>query len=72
MRTRLSEAVETAAACGVTYSVPATPHAFHHSYAIHMLYAGIPLKVLQSLMEQDVALLQSERHSSAIPMVFIP
>ena len=23
---------------------------FRHSYAMHMLYAGIPLKVLQSLM----------------------
>lgn len=27
-----------------------TPHTFRHSYAMHMLYAGIPLKVLQSLM----------------------
>ena len=26
------------------------PHTFRHSYAMHMLYAGIPLKVLQSLM----------------------
>ena len=25
-------------------------HTFRHSYAMHMLYAGIPLKVLQSLM----------------------
>jgi len=27
-----------------------TPHTFRHSYAMHMLYAGIPLKVLQCLM----------------------
>lgn len=27
-----------------------TPHTFRHSYAMHMLYAGIKLKVLQSLM----------------------
>jgi site-specific recombinase XerD len=27
-----------------------TPHTFRHSYAMHMLYAGIPLKALQSLM----------------------
>ncbi len=47
---RLSEAVEAAAADGVTFSVPVTPHTFRHSYAMHMLYAGIPLKVLQSLM----------------------
>ena len=47
---RLSEAVEAAAADGVTFSVPVSPHTFRHSYAMHMLYAGIPLKVLQSLM----------------------
>ncbi|EBC7388802.1 phage integrase family protein, partial [Salmonella enterica] len=50
VRTWLNEAVETATADGVTFSVPVTPHTFRHSYAMHMLYAGIPLKVLQSLM----------------------
>ncbi|EEA8304850.1 phage integrase family protein [Salmonella enterica subsp. enterica serovar Rubislaw] len=50
VRTRLSEAVDSAAADGVTFSVPVTPHTFRHSYAMHMLYAGIPLKVLQALM----------------------
>lgn len=50
VRTWLNEAVETAAADGVTFSVPVTPHTFRHSYAMHMLYAGVPLKVLQSLM----------------------
>lgn len=50
VRTRLVEAVETAAADGVSFSVPVTPHTFRHSYAMHMLYAGIPLKVLQGLM----------------------
>jgi site-specific recombinase XerD len=50
VRTWLSEAVEAATADGVTFSVPVTPHTFRHSYAMHMLYAGIPLKVLQSLM----------------------
>ncbi|EBO3988520.1 hypothetical protein DHU18_13945 [Salmonella enterica] len=45
-----TEKVEAAAADGVTFSVPVTPHTFRHSYAMHMLYAGIPLKVLQSLM----------------------
>ncbi|ENE8568887.1 phage integrase family protein [Salmonella enterica] len=49
-RTWLNEAVESAAADGVTFSVPVTPHTFRHSYAMHMLYNGIPLKVLQSLM----------------------
>lgn len=50
VRTWLNEEVETAAADGVTFSVPVTPHTFRHSYAMHMLYAGILLKVLQSLM----------------------
>lgn len=46
VRTWLSEAVEAAAADGVRFSVPVTPHTFRHSYSMHMLYAGIPLKVL--------------------------
>jgi site-specific recombinase XerD len=49
VRTWLNEA-DAAAADGVTFSIPVTPHTFRHSYAMHMLYAGIPLKVLQSLM----------------------
>jgi site-specific recombinase XerD len=51
VRTWLCEAVEAAAADGVTFSVPVTPTlSFRHSDAMHMLYAGIPLKVLQALM----------------------
>ena len=50
VRSWIGEAVAAAAADGVTFSVPVTPHTFRHSYAMHMLYAGIPLKVLQSLM----------------------
>ncbi|MDP9770785.1 phage integrase family protein [Kosakonia cowanii] len=50
VRSWLGEAVEAAAADGVTFSVPVTPHTFRHSYAMHMLYAGIPLKILQTLM----------------------
>ncbi|MCW2107110.1 UNVERIFIED_ORG: integrase [Rahnella aquatilis] len=50
VRSWINEAVDAAAADGVTFSVPVTPHTFRHSYAMHMLYAGIPLKVLQSLM----------------------
>lgn len=50
VRTWLNEAVDSALADGVTFSVPITPHTLRHSYAMHMLYAGIPLKVLQSLM----------------------
>lgn len=50
VRTWLTDAVTAAAADGVYFSIPITPHTFRHSYAMHMLYAGIPLKVLQSLM----------------------
>jgi integrase len=50
VRSWISEAVDAAGCDGVTFSVPVTPHTFRHSYAMHMLYAGIPLKVLQSLM----------------------
>ena len=50
VRTWLGDAVAAADDDGVTFSVPVTPHTFRHSYAMHMLYAGIPLKVLQSLM----------------------
>lgn len=50
VRTWINEAVDAAAADGVSLSVSVTPHTFRHSYAMHMLYAGIPLKVLQSLM----------------------
>lgn len=50
VRTWINEAVDAAAVDGVKFSVPVTPHTFRHSYAMHMLYAGIPLKVLQSLM----------------------
>jgi integrase len=50
VRTWLNEAVALATDDGVTFSVPVTPHTFRHSYAMHMLYAGVPLKVLQELM----------------------
>jgi len=50
VRKWINEAVATAAEDGVNFSVPVTPHTFRHSYAMHMLYAGIPLKALQSLM----------------------
>ena len=50
VRTWINEAIEAAAADGVTFSVQVTPHTFRHSYAMHMLYAGIPIKVLQAML----------------------
>lgn len=50
VRTWLKEAVERAAADGVRFSIPITPHTLRHSYAMHLLYGGVPLKVLQGLM----------------------
>ena len=50
VRTWINEAIEAAAADGVTFSVQVTPHTFRHSYAMHMLYAGIPVKVLQAML----------------------
>ncbi|PJO90719.1 hypothetical protein CVB86_25170, partial [Salmonella enterica subsp. enterica serovar Kentucky] len=38
VRTWIGEAVAAAAADGVTFSDPVTPHSFRNSYAIHMLY----------------------------------
>lgn len=48
--TWIGEAVAAAGADGVTLSVPVTPHTFRHSYAMHILYVSIPLKVLQNLI----------------------
>lgn len=50
VRTWLNDAVARAADDGVTFSIPVTPHTLRHSYAMHMLYSGVPLKVLQALM----------------------
>lgn len=63
-RTWLNAAVK-AAADGVRFSVPVTLQTFRHSYAMHMLYAGIPLKALQSLLGH-----QSSRSTEVYTKVF--
>lgn len=46
----LSAALRRAASDGVTFSIPVTPHTFRHSFAMHLAMAGVPEKVLQSLL----------------------
>jgi len=65
VRTWLSEAVDSAAADCVSFSVPVNPHTFRYSYAMHMLYAGIRVKVLQSLMGH-----KSSSSTEVYPKVF--
>lgn len=48
--TWLNEAVAASSCVGVSFPVPVTPHTSRHSYAMHMLYADIALKAMQSLM----------------------
>lgn len=49
MRNWLKQAVSRAAADGVHFSIPVTPHTFRHSYTMHMLYHRQPKKVIQAL-----------------------
>ncbi|PVZ84180.1 resolvase [Serratia sp. S1B] len=53
VRNWLTKAERLANQEGITFSVPVTPHVFRHSYAMHMLYQGTPLKVLQGLMGHE-------------------
>lgn len=53
VRNWLTKAERLANQDGITFSVPVTPHVFRHSYAMHMLYQGTPLKVLQGLMGHE-------------------
>lgn len=55
VRNWLTKAERQANSEGVHFSVPVTPHVFRHSYAMHMLYQGTPLKVLQGLMGHEKA-----------------
>ncbi|HFV9295674.1 TPA: tyrosine-type recombinase/integrase [Serratia fonticola] len=53
VRNWLTKAERQANSEGIYFSVPVTPHVFRHSYAMHMLYQGTPLKVLQGLMGHE-------------------
>lgn len=55
VRNWLTKAERQASKEGIYFSVPVTPHVFRHSYAMHMLYQGTPLKVLQGLMGHEKA-----------------
>lgn len=45
--------MDTAKRDDVTLSVPASPHTFRHTIAIHLLYGHIHPKVLQGLMGHE-------------------
>ena len=46
----INAAVERAAADGVFFSVPVSPHTFRHSYAMYMLTAGVTDRLLMALL----------------------
>lgn len=46
----INAAVERAAADGVLFTVPVSPHTFRHSYAMYMLTAGVTDRLLMALM----------------------
>lgn len=46
----INAAVDRAAADGVQFTVPVSPHTFRHSYAMYMLTAGVTDRLLMALM----------------------
>nr|WP_320729486.1 MULTISPECIES: tyrosine-type recombinase/integrase [Enterobacter] len=53
VRNWLTKAEWQANSEGIHFIVLVTPHVFRHRYAMHMLYQGTPLKVLQGLMGHE-------------------
>ncbi len=53
VRNWLARAVASAGRDGVRFSIPVIPHAFRHSFAMHLLYGHVHPKVLQSLMGHE-------------------
>lgn len=53
VRNWLTKAESQARRDGIRFSIPITPHVFRHSYAMHMIYQGTPLKVLQGLLGHE-------------------
>ncbi|WP_061800764.1 site-specific integrase [Serratia ficaria] len=55
VRNWLTSMIARAARDNIRLSIPVTPHTFRHSFAMHMLYQGTPLKVVQGLMGHEKA-----------------
>lgn len=53
VRNWLSRAVDAAGRDGVRFSISVMPHAFRHSFAMHLLYGHVHPKILQGLMGHE-------------------
>jgi integrase len=53
VRNWLSRAVDAAGRDGVRFSITVMPHAFRHSFAMHLLYGHVHPKILQGLMGHE-------------------
>lgn len=53
VRNWLGRAVDAAGRDGVRFSISVIPHAFRHSFAMHLLYGHVHPKILQGLMGHE-------------------
>lgn len=53
VRNWLVRAVDAAERDGISFSIPVIPHAFRHSFPMHLLYGHVHPKILQGLMGHE-------------------